>query len=764
MARLSVSDLRSWMLVIAAVTGYLLIAAAIRATASSGIRQRISLIGIRLGLCVCLAIILTELTIAVPRRERPLVIFLVDESASMGIADTARIQTRTDLPSDSRHDSRSATARFLLEDISNTLADAYRIQAFGFSGGLRMLDAERIAAPESTDRHSLRPVTRPASAVRQIIDESRRDPPLAIVMLSDGIDDRESNDTFTHAGQLARDAGIPVLSISIGGAEPIRDIDIPAIRTPERMFVGDADTAQVTVRVRGIAGGSITVTVTDYESGDQIVSGDVSYSTGDDVVLFEFDLIAEQSGVLDYQISVDVHPDEQDPTNNTDRVRIPVERVSGRVLLVDRTPRRSWHYLKELLARQSAEEGIVELHAVLMDADDDAVAQDAQLLPLGGRFPDLQALLSDYDVIVLGDVDPATLAPHAITGLRTFVGDHGGGLILVAGAEHNPASWANTALADVLPIDPDHVEVPGRNDSLASGFHPRLTVVSQEFTPLFRIGTAAIDLESLAELHDWYWMVRAPVVRAGATVLVEHSQPEATGDALPLVVIQQFGAGTVVFHATDDMWLWRFRGRRSVYASWWHNLIRFSARNRIRNDDRLELSTNVATIDSGDVISLQLLAGADVEFPDQTGDVTVDVMLNSQKVDQVRLRRRPVDAGYAFSGMFRPLVPGHYHAQLVEPQIDSRMPETGFRVRIPTREIGTGAASRQSLKQMAAISGGRSFESDESSQLIEELRQRTTSAAGTRTQPFRVWNRPELLLLIVVLLVADWQMRSRLHG
>jgi hypothetical protein len=57
-------------------------------------------------------------------------------------------------------------------------------------------------------------------------------------------------------------------------------------------------------------------------------------------------------------------------------------------------------------------------------------------------------------VVVLGDVDPAFLGTTFMNALRDFVEKRAGGVLFIAGANHMPASFAQTPLAPLIPIEP----------------------------------------------------------------------------------------------------------------------------------------------------------------------------------------------------------------------------------------------------------------------------------------------------------------------
>src|SRR6202034_612334 len=88
----------------------------------------------------------------------------------------------------------------------------------------------------------------------------------------------------------------------------------------------------------------------------------------------------------------------------------------------------------------------------LLDADQNFPKQDKSAI---ADFPVSRQDLFEYDVVILGDVDPSSpkLGEARLRDLADFVRERGGGLLMVAGPLYSPHAYKKTALASVLPID-----------------------------------------------------------------------------------------------------------------------------------------------------------------------------------------------------------------------------------------------------------------------------------------------------------------------
>ena len=158
---------------------------------------------------------------------------------------------------------------------------------------------------------------------------------------------------------------------------------------------------------------------------------------------------------------------ESPPLARTIQVRVK-EKI--RVLLAQAYPSFEYRFLRNLLARDET----IELHTVLQDADVEYTEQDKAALRV---FPVRRDELFAYDVVILGDVNPALLSPASLQNLAEFVDQSGKGgtLVLLAGPKYMPLAFRDTPLAGLLPFDPAAVRMPDANKPLTEGFVVRPT-------------------------------------------------------------------------------------------------------------------------------------------------------------------------------------------------------------------------------------------------------------------------------------------------
>ena len=199
---------------------------------------------------------------------------------------------------------------------------------------------------------------------------------------------------------------------------------------------------------------------------------------------------------------------ERDLDNNIARLQIKVVENRAQVLYVEGYPRYDYRYLKNTLIRDPS----IALSTLLLSADEQ-FAQEGDV-PIR-RFPATAEELRDYDVVLLGDVDPRGpwITAAQLDLLVEFVARDGGGLGLLAGTVYMPGALRDTPLAALLPVD------PAEDDGLTTAFLPRPTVAGTT-SPVLRLlvgddATAAL----FDRLPEWYWTSPLAGVRPGTEVV-----------------------------------------------------------------------------------------------------------------------------------------------------------------------------------------------------------------------------------------------------
>jgi len=744
-----------------------------RDAAAVRMRGRVLLLLLRLTAAGLLLVFLSGVELAVDHVGLPAVVVMLDDSASMGLDDTyPRPEDEAaarDLLAEGKHAGASrwnlATSLLLQSDAEflRRIQRRHKIRFYRFSDtAVPVGRSEYVTTDDLADLAAelarLRPEgkrTRPGPALQAVLDDLRGTPPAAVVLFSDGITSTEDSDRLTRGAQLARSRLVPIFAIGMGSEEPTRDVELYDLLVDEVAFVNDPLAFSAWVKGHGYSGQSVTAVLKEQGSGEVLARKSITLGADGEAVKLEMQYAPPKAGEFDYVLELPALPGETNPENNSEVRHVSVREEKIRVLLVDMTPRWEFRFVKHLLEREPT----IELRTVLLESDGNYTAEDETALP---HFPLRREEFLPYDVIILGDVDPAQLNSTAAQNLHAFVRDAGGGLIVVAGPLHSPAALRGTELEVMLPVElPGAASATGGSVPLPDGFRPVLTVDGRKGTPIFRFAESEEENSAAWDrLPPLYWLCDVAAVKPGARVFVEYRPLGNASTVLPVIALSSFGGGKVLFHATDDLWRWRFRAGDLYYGRYWIQAIRYLSRSKLLGRDRsAELTVDRLVYEQGDSVKLRVRFFDERLVPREGGETQVMVERRGDVRHTVTLTRR-ADAPGVFEGELPVTAPGSYHAWVVAPSFAQAPPSTDFRVEEPLGELARRGLDRRELQQAAEVSRGAYFSLAEAAQVPDDLP--AGAPVPLKSQdPLPLWNRPELLILFTLVLTTEWLLRKR---
>ena len=241
--------------------------------------RRALLIGLRIVTLSLVFLLLARMSLSVERTGLPLVVVLMDDSASMGLRDVYSAEDdRKSLTKLLGLDGASGSGdaerfdlarRILSHDDGRWLRDLrrrHRLRVARFSAeavtlGDDMVDDESVRRLMA-DLERLQPLgemTRPAQAVRQVLNQTRGTPPAAMVLLTDGIASSGDADRLTAVAPFARERLVPLFVIGLGSDQPTRDVQLAELIVDDVAFVNDPLVFSAKVKSFGFSGKSATV-------------------------------------------------------------------------------------------------------------------------------------------------------------------------------------------------------------------------------------------------------------------------------------------------------------------------------------------------------------------------------------------------------------------------------------------------------------------------------------------------------------------------
>jgi hypothetical protein len=759
---------------------------------------RLALAAIRLLAVGLVFLMIAQLALFLQRTGLPFVVVIIDDTQSMNTVDSYDEGTRKSLEDRvartlvAKKLSRWNIARSLLAEedgqLLASLAESHKLRFYYLSDMKESQPTETpgiLAELKKAEANGDR--TRLGSAVRSALDELRGTTPVAILLVTDGVNTEGPG--LPDAADYARRKGVPLLFVGVGSDRPARELKLSDLEVEDRVFVGDLVHFRFQLTAQGFAGKRVSVVLRREKQ-----PGSNSQDKGEEVGRIEVTIPADarpQEVVLPYRpaetgqfrYTIDVEPDvrstaisrnSEEPakagTTNDLPAHQPLVRSIHvleekiRVLLVEGGPRFEYRFLRNLLSRDKT----IKLSTLLQGGDIEFRPIFSQYEAGGGEtltvFPVSREELSKFDVVIFGDVNPSLLSPAALENLADFVDhpDKGGALVLIAGPNFMPLDYRDTPLARLMPFDPAKASNPPVNQPLTEGFVVQPTEMGLT-VPSMQLSDSPQESRAIwQKLPPFYWMTEVSDLKPAARVLAEHpTRLGVDGKHLPLIIMQYVGGGgQVLFHAIDETYRWR-RGVGDMYfARYWIQTLRFLARSKLAEGDRsARLSTDRRDYPWGEPVRMQVRFNDERLAPLDDGGVTVELEQVGRQTQKVQLHRTETGRGH-FEAVLNNLPAGGYHAKIISPPLPGRVATADFVVDPSRAESMNVPVDAAAMRQAAKATNGEYFTLANADTLIDKLPAGRPEPVET-LPPVPLWNRWPLLALVLGLLIVEWLLRKR---
>ena len=504
-------------------------------------------------------------------------------------------------------------------------------------------------------------------------------------------------------------------------------------------------------------------------AGNLLVIGNQQVTLGGDrsEVLVSFpNLTSEDVGWFTYRIEVDPPAGEPaNPLRHRRETRIEVLGEQTRVLLVSGGPSYEYRFLCNALTRDKT----ILVSGWLQSADTD-FNQDGDPEVIIGELPDDREGLEPYDVFIFMDPDPRSLTTPFCELVAQQVLEEGAGLWWVSGEKFSLEALRSSAttepLVNLLPVVPDVVRADymfGLGKPFPVAWPYRLTPEATEGVSgkIIRLAETKDDSKLLWSRLPGYH-VAFPVLRAKpvATVLVRHPSPELRrpdGD-MPVVAVQFMGAGRVLYSGMDETYRWRSIFEEA-YNGFWVKGIRYLFEGRLNaGDSQFRILLSDERLELGDSLKVEVEA-KDEAYRPLLRD-SLDLLLEREGRAAETIALAPVEQA-----------PGRYEAVV-------RPTETGFfRLRSPSRttrgtevdfQVVLAAVEKEGpvdLGELGALAGGPGGElmTNPTDLLAAVDRIQSRTATDVFRTPHAIWDGLATILVIIVLLAAEWWLRKRFN-
>lgn len=765
---------------------------------------RFALGTLRAALLVLVAVLIAGPRLVKPSEteERDWLIVLADRSASMTVRDAT-------LPGGGDRVAREAQLAATLagsREVWKRLADDRVVLWLGFdSGAFELHGSGDGPLPDLGAPAGRR--TAVGRALEQALRRAAARPISGVVVLSDG---RSADDVPRAVTRRLEAERVPVFAVPLGADAPLPDLAVRDVVAPRTAFVRDAVPVEVDLEQLGApesarAHGAI-VELIDADTGAVLDSKDVDWRAAPGaegagasarVVLTTR---PSRAGLSKWSVRVrpgpGAPPDLIDDNNSSDFAVELVDRPV-RVLAIDGYPRWEYRFFKNLLVREQS----ISAAAMLLAPGRRYLQEGSIVLDALPRSPEEWAR---FDLVVIGDVWPGVFTPEQLAMLRERVAVGGAGLIWIGGEGSTPGAWAGTELADLLPFAlPERAAAARAGSALPTFGGP---VLMRPTLAADRLGVLRLADEPSAELGGLYWPEALSSPATGWSMLywahrIEPSMLKPTAEALavalpveggrvidnaganPLVLSMRYGAGRVLYVATDEIWRWRYGRGDFLPERFWVQMIRLLGRESLARSGRpalLEVTPRRGEVDRPAQIELTLLDQALVEAAPSSIKVRIAregaadgrgaPPDDAEAPTELLLTPRPGDgraggpSARAYTATWLPTASGRFRIDATDPLIASA---GGLSVRAEVwqadDEMRTPQTDHALLARLAETTGGRVLGPGELTHLLDPnvLPRRRLRLAG-EPDVETLWDTPLALILLMLLLTAEWAWRRLL--
>jgi hypothetical protein len=686
-----------------------------------------------------------------------------------------------------------ATSRLALADaliqgpsgILPVLRKRYDVDMFTFARRLRHVSEASSEPSSAFAEESFVSATDLTGALEQLLKEEPSEQLAGVLLLSDGLHNVDTS-VLPVARRLAAQ-GVPVSSVSVGGARQPLDVSVADVLAPESVFLGDKVRVTAAVRATGAAGKQLDVSL--LADGVPVDTQRVDVATDDWVREVRLSHEPRTNGVAHLEVRVSALAGELFSDNNAWRADVAVSDDRINVLLVDDRPRWEFRYLRNLFYGRDKS---VNLQFWLVHPDT-VSGSAAPALPHAsaarkfgdaeaGGWPDGRDAWRAFDVIIIGDVAPGTLTQDVQAEIRSCVADRGALLVVIGGPEAMPSAYsADSPMATLLPF-------ALRPDAGQTGEKYRLvlTPAGQSNPVMAQSASLSENEEIWKSLEPFEW--RLPVTaKPGAEVLamaIGEGDEQEKGltdvreaaahleDVMSyrarhaLIAAWRVGRGKVLGLASDQTWRLRYKIGDVRHHRFWGQVLRWGLGERLRDgDERFRVGTDKLVYGPDD--SVRVVARLLKEDFSGEDGARLEVAIrdaNGHELQHATLAPRPESHGIYEALLPPPEIPAT--CRVIVSRQDSasgESVETSFLVTASRRpiEMGRVRPDSASLLALAKGTGGKLVTPDR----IGELAEAFGEGSGTvrERHEYALWCHPLLLAVLGVLLTAEWLLRKK-HG
>lgn len=723
----------------------------------------------RLAVLAILAWILARPTLKITETETfpGTVLILADTSRSMQITDGEKNVSRF-------NEMRTSLARSEAE--LKKMSSEVNVRAWTFDQNLHALPTDNgaLILPDVPNGNQ----TAMGCALSDALQQSAGQKILGIVLLSDGAQRAAAPRDIlpqTVAGRLQR-LRVPLYTVCFGSSkEENRTIDVAVedFLVEQRVFVNTELTASGRIRLDGAANRPVRVELL-VEEGKGATPQVVAQTTlqtdkNSDALPVLLSWTPTRVGEVKVSLRVVELPNEISTANNVLGAFVNVVEGGISVLYLEGAFRPEMSFLRRALESEPE----IRLDVVRLDSRK----------PETRKFSLTNALeKGKYEVILLGDVNSASFRRGELAALAENVAA-GTGLMTLGGFQnYGPGGYAESPLAELLPVRMNRLERRLPTDSIPQNAHWNVPLRMSPTPAGQRHFALQLDKNEAASARIWANFPRLDGanrfpegLKPGAVVLAAGvpDSKKAMENEIPLLLEQNFGQGRVLTFAGDSTWRWWMAGFEPEFKRFWCQSVLWLAKKeenlegnvailmtqrRFTQDQKVRFHVT-AKLSSGENLVTETRSATGDTSPDWSGwRAELETPDGSRKF----LRLTP-GTDSLLGEVENQLTPGDYtlYASVTHAGQKIGDAQCRFMVYHHDWEMDSVQSEAQLLAALANVTGGRSVKPSQLQDLWKELAESREDMKIERETYAAVWDRWPWMLLILGMLCVEWFFRKR---
>jgi uncharacterized membrane protein len=674
----------------------------------------------------------------VKKKQASSLVVLFDRSTSMLIGDEVRGQSRWTVAQQVIKQAR---------EFGKTLGPDLDLKFFGFDSALSEPKATELDKLEEPKGRETDLASAMLDARKRQENSSRR---MARLVIVSDFTSNKGNDPLEVARQL-KGQGVPIVAVGLGtenAGAVHKDVAIRDLSASETVFVKNELQVHGNLVARGFANQTLGVELYVEDQPVAVAKSRVKVPEGSDVVPVALKFIPQTAG--EKQITLKVAPQEGELVVSNNEISSFVTVLSGGLnVLFLQGSNFTWDY--KYLARAIGTSREVQLALLLIRR---AAQGDSS------EVEDAEFAAGKYNVYILSDLpaDYLTTKQHR---LLVEAVNAGAGLLMLGGrSSFGPGLWANTDVADILPVGIHPGD--GQNEP-EQGIKLVPTPLGLDRIGILQVGATRAETTKI-------WESMPPITgtnrfgepKLGASVLATTPGPNPE----PLMLSMDYGKGRVVAYG-GETWVWARatseEGRRA-HRKFWRQCIFWLSHKEDDGENRVKLTLDRRRVRVGEKLELTASTrdAKGAAIPNVTYECKIEREGPNPVVEPVELYSQNEEARASKFATDNLAQPGKYVATAVARKngVEVGRDTARFLIYQDDRELDNPSADLKLAREMAQLTDGEAVTPEK---LMTYLKSIDRSAYTEYMSPseYKVWDNWPFLLIVTAIFTLEWWLRKR---